>query len=282
MEGVPMDRVKVLVLTGYGINCDYETIHAFSMAGAHAKGVHINELVDMQGNSSRERLSDYDVLVFDGGFTWGDDHGAGVILAARLRYNLEDDLQKFVDDGKLVLGICNGFQALVNLGLLPGFDGDYCTRKCALLWNDCGNFRDQWVHLRVASSKSIFTRGMDNIELPVRHAEGKFYADDLTIERLEREDQVVFRYVMPDGAPARGAFPANPNGSLSDIAGICDPTGRIMGLMPHPEGFIHVTQHPAWTRWKEDLAKDGRDIPVEGGGIRVFRNAVESIENLRR
>jgi phosphoribosylformylglycinamidine synthase subunit PurQ / glutaminase len=199
-----------------------------------------------------------------------------VIMAMRIKHRLSDALRDFVDRGGLILGICNGFQVLVNLGLLPLFDPPELRREVALIGNDCGNFRDQWVKLAInRASSCVFTRGMDTIDLPVRHGEGKFYAVPGVIRRLEAQNQVIMRYAAPEGVPAQGAFPHNPNGSVADIAGICDPTGRIAGLMPHPEAYNHVTNHPDWTLWKEQCRRDGTELPEEGMGIQLFRNAVE-------
>ena len=271
-----MNNVKALVLTGYGLNCDHETVYALKLAGAVARRVHINALIDGSVN-----LIDFQILVFGGGFSWGDDHGAGVIQAVRMKTNLGDKILEFIDAGNLVLGICNGFQTLVNLGLLPGFDHDYTRRSVALTFNDCGNFRDDWVTLKVVpESPCIFTRELDLLEFPVRHGEGKFYADQTIINRLIDDNQVTVRYAMPDGRPADGKFPFNPNGSVYDIAGICDPSGRIFGLMPHPEAFNHWTNHPDWTQIKEK--KKRRQGKTEFGltvGIRLFQNGVEYIRN---
>ncbi len=271
-----MNHVKALVLTGYGLNCDVETAHALELAGAHATRVHINELID-----GTVELNDFKILVFGGGFSWGDDHGAGVIQAVRMKTNLGNKIQAFIDDGHLVLGICNGFQTLVNMGLLPGFDLDYTQRSVAITFNDCGNFRDQWVSLKVnPASPCVFTRGIDQMELPVRHGEGKFYADDTAIQRLLQNNQVTVQYAVPDGQPANLQFPYNPNGSIYDIAGICDPSGRIFGLMPHPEAFNHWTNHPEWTRQKETIKRQGGGIEsLPTVGVRLFQNAVEYINN---
>lgn len=269
-----MKRVKALVLTGYGLNCDYETDYALKVAGAESHRVHINELIKGEHLGGKKVLSDYHILVFDGGFSWGDDHGAGVLLANRLKYNIGEHIEQFIHDGKLIIGICNGFQALVNLGLLPGFDGDYGAREVALTGNDCGNFRDDWVHLRTLDSPCVFTDGVDVLELPIRHGEGKLFARTDIITRLFDQRQVVFQYATPEGEPALGSFPYNPNGSLSDIAGICDPTGRILGMMPHPEAYNHATNHPEWTRRKEELKRKGLPLSEYGEGIRIFQNAV--------
>ena len=271
-----MNPVKALVLTGYGLNCDVETAYTLELAGAHATRVHINALID-----GIVQLKDFQILVFGGGFSWGDDHGAGVIQAVHMKTNLGDKIQEFIDSGHLVLGICNGFQTLVNMGLLPGFNHDYTQRSVAITFNDCGNFRDQWVSMRVnPTSPCVFTRGIDQMELPVRHGEGKFYADKTAIGQLIHNNQVVVQYATPDGKPANLQFPFNPNGSIEDIAGICDPSGRIFGLMPHPEAFNHWTNHPEWTRQKEVIKRQsGKVEPQPTVGLRLFLNAVEFIKN---
>jgi phosphoribosylformylglycinamidine synthase len=266
---------KALVLTGFGLNCDWETTHALELAGAEAHRVHINQLVMGEEIGEIARLEDYQIFAFIGGFSWGDDHGAGVIFATKLLYNIGEDILRFIEKGNLVIGICNGFQAMVNVGLLPGFDGDYRSRAVALIGNDCGNFRDQWVHLKVETgSPCVFTRGLEPLELPVRHGEGKFYAEESVIKDLEEKNQVVLRYADSEGNSANGSYPENPNGSMNDIAGICDSTGRVFGLMPHPEAYNHWTNHPNWTLFKERYRRGGEPYPQEGYGIQIFRNAV--------
>ena len=271
-----MNNVKALVLTGYGLNCDYETAYALKLAGATPHRVHINSLID-----GTVMLKDFQIMVFVGGFSWGDDHGAGVIQAVRMNTNLGDQILEFIEHGNLVLGICNGFQTLVNMGLLPAFNKNTKTkpeksRSVALTYNDCGNFRDDWVHLKVNSaSPCVFTKGFDRLEFPVRHGEGKFYAKESVIKELIDNNQVVLRYALPDGEPAGGKFPFNPNGSVNDIAGISDPTGRIFGLMPHPEAFNHWTNHPDWTKIKEKLKRQGKQQDIKPTtGIQLFQNAV--------
>ncbi len=267
-----MSQVRVLVLAGYGLNCDYETAYAFEMAGATSDRVHINSLID-----GSVGLEDYHIMVFGGGFSWGDDHGAGVIQAVRMKTNIGDKILDFVEKGKLIIGICNGFQALVNLGLLPGLNNDYRARSVAVTYNDCGNFRNDWVSMKVnAKSPCIFTRGIDRLEFPVRHGEGKLVSDESVIQQLFDHNQVVIQYAGPDGEPANGRFPFNPNGSIRDIAGICDPSGRVFGLMPHPEAYNHPTNHPNWNRRREkqkrsaNKAEKGQTI-----GIRLLKNAVD-------
>jgi phosphoribosylformylglycinamidine synthase I len=270
-------KIKALVLTGYGLNCDIETAYALELAGAVADRVHINAVID-----GSVRLDDYKIMVFGGGFSWGDDHGAGVIQAVRMKHNVGDRLTRFVENDNLVIGICNGFQTIVNLGLLPGFDNNYQDRSVALTYNDCGNFRDDWVTLKMnPDSPCVFTKNLTTIELPVRHGEGKFVADEKTIRRLTDNRQVVCRYALPAGSVestvsvADKRFPYNPNGSMLDIAGICDPTGRVFGLMPHPEAFNHFTNHPDWPSLKEKIKRgemEAASFPVTG--IRMFENAV--------
>ena len=272
-------EAKALILTGYGLNCDYETAFSLKLAGATSHKIHINEIIAGGGTGMKKKLSDYHLLVFGGGFSWADDHGAGVLMATKLRNHLGEELQVFIQEGKLVLGICNGFQALVNLGLVPGFDHEYQERRVALTYNDSGNFIDTWVRLKIdPASPCVFTRGLSDLELPVRHGEGKFYATHETIDRLFQNKQVSLQYADENGAPARGKWPLNPNGSLQDIAGICDPSGRIFGLMPHPEAFNHYTNHPNWTWKKEALIRRGKTLESqEGDGVRIFRNAIDYI-----
>jgi phosphoribosylformylglycinamidine synthase subunit PurQ / glutaminase len=271
-----MKDVQVLVLTGFGLNCDVETAYAFELAGAKAHRVHINALIDRE-----VALTDFQIMVFGGGFSWGDDHGAGVLQAVRMKTNIGREILDFITNGNLVMGICNGFQVLVNLGLLPGFDGDYNRRSVALTHNDCGNFRNQWVNLAInKSSPCIFTKDLDQLELPIRHGEGKFVADPDILGQLIDRNQVVLQYADATGKPADGGFPQNPNGSIADIAGICDSTGRIFGLMPHPEAYNHWTNHPDWTREKERLKREGSPLPSNSTpALKMFENAVEYIQN---
>ena len=200
-------------------------------------------------------------------------------MAAKFQRHLGDQIRRFIDGGKLIIGICNGFQCLVNLGLLPAFDSAYGERRVALTYNDAGNFIDTWINLRInAASPCVFTRGISTLELPVRHGEGKFYAASRDIERLFGNGQVVLQYADKQGDPAMDHWPDNPNGSIRDIAGICDPSGHVFGLMPHPEAFNHFTNHPDWTIRKEASVRRGERPPgPEGEGIRIFRSAVDHI-----
>lgn len=254
--------VRAIVLTGFGINCDRETRNALDRAGAKADLVHLNDVVADPGT-----LETYHIMAIPGGFSFGDDVASGRILANRLRYKLGAPLKAFVEAKKLVIGICNGFQVMVKLGILPLFDGDF-TQEVTLAWNNSSRFENRWVTLaRDPKTPCVWLKGIDRIELPVRHGEGNFIPrDDATLARLRANGQVALRYATPEGEPARGQFPLNPNGAVDDIAGICDPSGRILGMMPHPEAFVDRTNHPQWTR---------KALPDEGAGLRVFRNAVE-------
>lgn len=253
---------RAIILTGFGINCDRETRAAFERAGAKADRVHLNDLKE-----TPECLDDYHILAISGGFSFGDDVASGRILANRLRFALREPLERFVRDGKLAIGICNGFQVMVKMGLLPLFDGDM-AQTVTLTHNDTNKFENRWSHLSInQASPCVWLDGIKQIELPVRHGEGKFIPrDNETLAQLTRNNQIALRYTNADGSAADGQFPANPNGSVDDIAGICDPTGRLFGLMPHPEAFLDGTNHPRWTR---------ETLPEEGAGVALFRNAVE-------
>jgi phosphoribosylformylglycinamidine synthase len=256
--------VHALVLTGFGINCDAETELAFRRAGADAHRVHLNDLI-----ARPETLNAMDILAIPGGFSFGDDVASGRIFANRLRFQLGDALLKFVRDGKLAIGICNGFQVMVKMGLLPLFNGAF-EQEVTLTHNDHNRFENRWVHLGAdEDSRCVWTKGLGRFELPVRNGEGKFVPRDAeTLARLQGNGQVALRYA--DGG---GRRPYNPNGSVDDIAGLCDPSGRVFGLMPHPEAFLVPTNHPRWTR--EDVGEDAL-------GLRLFVNAVEYIRDAAR
>ena len=258
--------VRALIITGFGLNCEAETAHAFRLAGAAPEKVHLNDLLD--GHRS---LAEFHVLAIIGGFSFGDHIASGRVLANRLKHRLAEPIQRFIADGKLVIGICNGFQTMAKLGILPGLDGDYRRQTVTLTNNDCGCFRDAWVHLRAEPDSScIFTRGIERLDLPVRHGEGKFLTlDDKVLARIEGEGLVALRYADPATGEPTVRFPHNPNGSIAAIAGICDPTGRIFGLMPHPEAHLFPWNHPHYAR----RALAGT-TPTEGEGVANFRNAV--------
>ena len=248
-----MATPKALVLRAAGTNCDRETQYALEQAGFQAARVHVFRLME-----DPAPLSDAQFLVIPGGFSYGDDVAAGKILANQMLHRLAGPLNEFLAAGKLVLGICNGFQVMIKSGLLPWgqVDPAGAHRDATLAWNDCGKFEDRWVHLRADSDKCVFLPKGEIVALPIAHGEGKFVPSEPAVaDRLRENDQVALRYVDAAGRP--GGFPVNPNGSVDDIAAICDPTGRAMGLMPHPERFVEITQHPQWTRGGVQRA-DGR------------------------
>ena len=272
---VLVEKPRALVLTGYGINCDEETKFAFDKAGASAEIVHINDLID-----KHKKLSEYKILAFPGGFSYGDDTGSGNALANKIRNNLWEELMEFVGDDRLVIGICNGFQVLVNIGLLPAIDGKYGERSVALIHNNTARYGCRWVDIRVKTDRCVFTKGIDVLHLPVAHGEGKFHADNDILSKLNDRSMVAFRYIMPGkslaaNSLAKGEFPFNPNGSLEDIAGICNETGRIFGMMPHPERAIHFTQLDNWTYLKELKRRKGIDMHPEKDNLKLFKNAVD-------
>ncbi len=249
-----MATPKALVLRTAGTNCDRETQHALEQAGFEAERVHVFRLMEKP-----ESLSEYQFLVIPGGFSYGDDVAAGKILANQMLHRLAEPLNKFLADEKLVLGICNGFQVMIKSGLLPWakVDPAEANHDATLAWNDNGRFEDRWVHLRCDSEKCVFLPKGEIITLPIAHGEGKFVPQDGILDKLRENDQPALRYVDENGQP--GGFPVNPNGSIDDIAGICDPSGRVMGMMPHPERFVDITHHPQWTRKKIESA-DGSII----------------------
>ena len=276
------DNVHVAVLFGFGINCDRETAAVFDMVGGTSERLHVNHLV--QGNRS---LEEFDILAVPGGFSFGDHLGSGRLLGNRLRFALREQLQKFVSSGKPIIGICNGFQALVKTGLLPGpetasLEPDLIQRA-SLTLNNTGRYEDRWVTLEFDSeSPCIWTKGIQRIECPVRHGEGRFVMPTETeLDRLSANHQLTVRYVDPSTEPGSGlsddllAFPVSPNGSMRNIAGICDPTGLVFGLMPHPEAFYTMWLHPEHTSMK--LNED----EWEGSGLQIFRNAVEYVRSQR-
>ena len=267
-------RPRVLILSGYGINCERETEYAFDMVGGDAEVVHVNDLI-----SKDKSLDDYQILAVPGGFSYGDDTGSGNAMANKIRLNLWDDLMRFVDAGKLVIGICNGFQVLVNLGLLPSLNKSYGERQAALTFNNSTRYECRWAHLKNNDSKCVFTKGLDNLYVPVAHGEGKFFADDETLNVLERNGQIVFSYTLPNGELANGEFPFNPNGSLKDIAGICDESGRIFGMMPHPERAVLSASAPDFQKTKEEFKRRGETVPVYyDPAVAIFRNAVDYVK----
>ncbi len=266
-----MAQAKAIVITGYGTNCDKETAYAARQAGAEAHVVFFSDLT-----SGKARLADYNLLLFPGGFLDGDDLGAAQAAALRWRHSatrekkpLIEELARFLDAGGLALGICNGFQLMVKLGLLPGAGEERFQRQISLSHNDSARFEDRWVRLKVnPDSKCVFLRGLASLYFPVRHGEGKIVAqNDETLRRLQEMNLIALQYADPETGEPTQEYPWNPNGSPLAIAGLSDPTGRILGLMPHPEAYNHETNHPGWTRGETDVL-----------GTVLLENAVKHIE----
>lgn len=256
-------KPRILVVRAAGSNCDIETKYAFDFAGGHSDLVHVNRLLEGSVN-----LDDYQILAMPGGFTYGDDISAGKILANQMKYKLNESLAEFHQKGNLIIGICNGFQVLVKAGLLPTVDLQK-GQSVTLTDNDSGKFEDRWAYLDVNESPCVFTQGMQQkVYFPVAHAEGKFVTKNKSVlDSLWANKQVVFQYAAENGNKVE--YPANPNGSVDNIAGICDPTGRVLGLMPHPERHLDPTNHPQWTR--NGLADQGDGLPIFENAINYFK-----------
>ena len=261
-----MAQVKAIVLRAAGINCDMETQHALEVAGAQAQCIHINRLID-----DKTLLEQFQIIVFPGGFSYGDDVAAGKILGNQVIHHLSDAIQKFIDDGKLVLGICNGFQVLVKTGILPGFNSISSQEDVTITYNDSGKFEDRWVYLAPQTRNCVFIDPDRQIYLPVAHGEGKVVTkDEPVLDKLKSDGHIAFRYVDKDGD--QGGYPINPNNSVESIAALTDSTGRVLGLMPHPERFVRPTQHPHWSRLKNRSQHETSD------GMTIFTNAVTFIQ----
>jgi phosphoribosylformylglycinamidine synthase len=253
--------VNALILRTAGTLCDQETDFAFRLAGAETELLHVNAL-----RADPARLVGFHVLVIPGGFSYGDDLGAGKVLANELLTSLRDPLDRFLDDGKLVIGICNGFQVLVKTGLLPGLER--WKQQVTLTFNDSHKFEDRWTYLEAPQSKCHLAESGERLYLPVAHAEGKFVVEsDELLGQLCENGQIVYRYTDRSGNPA--GYPWNPNGSVDNIAGICDPSGRILGMMPHPERHCLPLHDPRWPR---------EGLKEEGEGLRIFQRAVGLVQ----
>jgi phosphoribosylformylglycinamidine synthase len=259
--------VKALVLSGYGLNCEEETAQAFRSAGAHVDIVHINDLI-----LQPKKWSLYQIMAIPGGFSFGDDTGSGNAFAWRLKNHLWPQIMEFVRQDKLIIGICNGFQILANLGLVPAIQRQYGQRQVALAHNRNARYTVRWVDLKV-TNRSPWLTGIKQLSLPVAHGEGQFYADQETLEALKKNNQIALNYVRGEICRLQG-LPFNPNGSLDNVAGITDPSGRILGLMPHPERAVFFHHLPHWTLLKEQYQRQNRAIPKDGPGLRIFQNAV--------
>jgi len=262
-------KPKVIVLTGHGVNSEEETAYGFNLAGAEAEIVHINDLID-----HKKSLADYQIMAFPGGFAHADDTGSGNAYANKMKSNIWDDVLKFLTEDKLVIGICNGCQIMANLGLVPALDGKYGERSLALMHNATAHYECRWIDMQTVSKKCVWTKGIETLHCPVSHGEGRFFAEQKTLDALIANDQIVLKYVKPDGSPANGEMPFNPNGAVMDIAAVCDPTGRVLGIMPHPERNWIIYNQNDWTLLKEQALRAGKTLDEKGPGMQIFENAV--------
>lgn len=265
IESIPE---KALIMSGFGINSEMETKEVLARAGMGADIVHINDLID-----GRFNLLDYRLLVFPGGFSYGDDTGAGNAYANRVRNNLWKDVEEFLAGDNLVLGICNGFQILANLGLVPAFDRQY-KRDIALMPNRKGVLECRFVTLKPVAD-NLWTRGIEQMYCPVAHGEGNFFCSKDTLDRIRRRKMIAFTYCREDLTPARGEYPYNPNGSQEDIAGITSADGKVLGLMPHPERAMEFISLYDWPLRREQMKRAGIAIPSESMNMQLFRNIVD-------
>jgi len=260
-----MKKVKSIVLSGYGINCQIETAYCLKKCNSDVEIVHINDLL-----SRTKNLMNYQILVIPGGFSFGDDITSGKVLANKLRFKI-DEIYKFIEEGNLILGICNGFQVLVKSEILPEInDSKYVahkTQEATLIFNDSGKFEDRWVYLNTnEKSKCVWTKNLSRMFLPVRHGEGKFFCENKILTKIKENEQIVMQYVDKNGNFA--GYPDNPNGSVENIAGICNKTGRVFGLMPHPEAYNCSENNPL-CKFNDNKFPQGTEI---------FRNGVQFAE----
>lgn len=301
-------RPKILVITGYGINCEEETAKCFNWAGGEAEIVHINDLINDKklpnlsstnsasqiiSSSSAKKLSNYQIVAFPGGFSYGDDTGSGNALANKIRNNLQEDLLAYLKEDKLIIGICNGMQIMANLGLIPATDWkaesssmtnaphNLPPRQAALMRNLHVSLECRWIYVKNCSKKCVWTHEINLMHLPIAHGEGNFYVEPTTLEKMKKNDQIVFKFVNEDGSPANNKFPANPNGAMEDITGVCNPTGKVFAMMPHPERFNSWTNEDGWELKKEKMIREqmaaGKtkfNFPPEGAGLQIFKNGI--------
>jgi len=251
-------KPKVLVFSGYGLNCEEETKFAFELAGGAAEIVHINDLID-----KTKKIKDYDILAFPGGFSYGDDTGSGKAYANKVRNHLWRDIEEFIASKKLIIGICNGFQILTNLGILPG----------ALTYNKGARYLDRWVDLKI-EGESPWLVGLNKISVPIAHGEGKYYLDEKRMDKLKKGNAIAARYIKGEICQYQN-LEKNPNGSLEDIAGVLAAQGHILGMMPHPERGMFTSQMPNFNLLKERARRNGTKLPKFGSSFQIFKNGID-------
>lgn len=265
-----MAQPRTLVLKEHGTNCEEESRYAFERAGAKAEIVHMEDLI-----RDKSRLREYQILMWPGGFSYGDDTGSGLAWANRIRDNLWEEILDYVNNDNLVLGVCNGFQVMAQLGLFPTIDSTYGEPQVAVTHNTSARFIDRWVDVEVSGSdRSPWLDGIDTLTMPIAHGEGRFYASDHVLKLIQGEQRSIIRYAKGQACEYQ-SLPANPNGSVDDIAGLTDLSGRVLGMMPHPERAMEFTQLPDWPLQKEKLLREGKELPKDGPGLKIFKNAVK-------
>ncbi len=263
-----MTKAKVIILSGYGLNCEEETIYAFNHYGIDGNIIHINDLIE-----NPKALDEYQILAIPGGFSYGDDTGSGNAFAQKIKLAIWDELKSFIERDTLTIGICNGCQILVNLGLAPALNA-YGERDVAVTYNASARYQCRWIDMKVKSN-SPWLKDINSLHIPVAHGEGRFMMEDSTLKSLENNGQIAAQYINSNGSPANGEFPANPNGSIKDIAAITDKTGRVLAMMPHPERGMFTWQRDDYHELKDQAQRDGVELPEESGGIQVFKNATK-------
>lgn len=273
-----MKKVKSLIVTGFGINCEEEMAAANHMAGAETDIVHLSEVF-----KERINIHDYDIMNFPGGFSFGDDLGAAKVLGNKFKFKkmvsgglFMDELKRFLDEGKFMIGVCNGFQALVKMGFLPNVNGNF-EQEATITYNASGKFEDRWITCAVhPDAKTPFLSGIKIIDLPVRHGEGKMLFRDDSIRRAVLDKKLNCMAYVDEQGNATDEYPMNPNGSELNCAGLCDPSGQVFGLMPHPEAFTSIYNHPNWGKVK----RRNTNIDETGDGLKIFTNIVIQIKNM--
>jgi phosphoribosylformylglycinamidine synthase I len=263
-----MNKPKALIFSGYGLNSEEETAYGFQIAGATTDIVHINDII-----VGKKKLDDYKILSFPGGFAYGDDTGAGNAYASKVKNHLWEKIQHFVQKDKLIIGICNGCQIVANLGLIPAFAQKYGERQVALTNNASARFITRWTDMKVMS-ETPWLKGIEKISLPIAHGEGNFFTSKGNLKQLQKNKQIALQYISGDMCSYLD-LPTNPNGSIEDIAGITDESGKILGLMPHPERGMFFVQRPDWQYLKEKYKRTNEKLPTNGPGLQIFKNAVQ-------
>lgn len=263
-----MNKPKALIFSGYGLNSEEETAYGFQLAGASADIVHINDIIDR-----KKKLDSYQMLSFPGGFAYGDDTGAGNAYASKVKNHLWEAVQNFIQKDKLIIGICNGCQIVANLGLVPAFSNNHGERQVALVNNTSARFVTRWTDMEVVNN-SPWLKGITTLSLPIAHGEGNFTTTKENLKQLQKNKQIALQYISGEMCSYLD-LPANPNGSVENIAGITDPTGKIFGLMPHPERGMFFVQRPDWPYLKEKLQRNKKKLPQDGPGLKIFKNAIK-------